>query len=262
MKKLRYFQVDSFASQTFKGNPAGVCILDEWISETEMQLIGEENNLSETAFVGPGKNGYKIRWFTPLMEVKLCGHATLAAGYVLFNYYGYQKEKVNFETEYRGIISVEKGDNLFTLNFPEDELIECEVPQSFVDGLGVKPLKCFKGKTDYLLIYKSESVIQSMSPNYETISTIDCRGVIVSAPGDNVDFVSRFFAPQAGVNEDPVTGSAHTSLTPYWANQFGKSKLSAKQISRRGGDLICEMKEDRVLISGNAVTFLEGYLYV
>ena len=259
--KLPIYQIDAFASELFTGNPAAVCPLEEWISETLMQQIAEENNLSETVFFVQNGDVFDIRWFTPENEVDLCGHATLAAAHVLFEHLGYTKNIIPFYSHRSGELSVtasEKG--VMTLNFPMDELTPMATIPEVEKALGKKPIAQFKGKTDYMLVYEHQEDIASLTPNFFLLNELDCRGIIITAPGIQHDFVSRFFAPKCGILEDPVTGSAHTSLTPFWAKQLNKTSLTAKQLSKRGGELSCELKEDRVHISGTAKTYLIGEL--
>ncbi|MEN8228406.1 MAG: PhzF family phenazine biosynthesis protein [Bacteroidota bacterium] len=260
--KLKIYQVDAFTSQVFGGNPAAVCILDEWLDDAFMQSIANENNLSETAFAVPVEQRYEIRWFTPEMEVELCGHATLATAHVLFEQLGYPTHRVEFYSIHSGRLFVEKSGDLLTLDFPADTLEEMVVPEVIVTALRKAPLKAFKGKTDFMFIYASQSDIEEMEPDFGLLAQMGGRGVIVTAMGNEVDFVSRFFAPQTGINEDPVTGSAHTTLVPYWSRVLGKKKLTASQLSTRGGDLVCENMGERVRISGHAVTYMEGEIQV
>jgi len=257
MKRIIY-QVDAFTQDVFKGNPAAVCILDQWPEEARMQRIANENNLSETAFAVPVGECYEIRWFTPEMEVELCGHATLATAHVLFKHMKYQGDLICFESIHSGRLNVKRNGELLTLDFPVDIMEEMVVPELIVTALQTPPLRAFRGKTDFMFVYASESEILSMDPDFGLLAQVGGRGVIVTAPGNDVDFVSRFFAPQTGINEDPVTGSAHTSLTPYWSKILGKKRLTARQLSSRGGELICEDKGERVEISGHAVTYLKG----
>ena len=256
--KLTIYQVDAFASEVFKGNPAAVCICDQWPEREWMQTVANENNLSESAFAVPAGDCYEIRWFTPEVEVDLCGHATLATAHVLFNHRGFTGERVCFDTLHSGRLTVSRSGDMLTLDFPADVPEEMVVPELIVTALEKPPLKAFRGKTDFMFIYANQSEIENMMPDFGLLAKVGGRGVIVSSLGDEVDFVSRFFAPQTGINEDPVTGSAHTTLTPYWSKVLGKKVLTARQLSRRGGDLICEDNGDRVLISGRAVTYLVG----
>ncbi|MDH3382030.1 MAG: PhzF family phenazine biosynthesis protein [Flavobacteriaceae bacterium] len=260
--KLKIFQVDAFTNQVFGGNPAAICVLESWISTKLMQQIAAENNLAETAFIVKKEDFYEIRWFTPKVEVDLCGHATLATAHVLFNHFNTQVNQLNFYSPLSGNLSVKKENEFLTLDFPTDILNKIETPHVLIDALGEKPIESWKGKTDFMLVFKNQEEIENFSPNFPLLETVGGRGVIVTAKGNNVDFVSRFFGPQVGINEDPVTGSAHTTLIPYWSQILGKTKLTAQQLSERKGDLYCEYKGDRVLIAGNAVTYLIGEIEV
>ncbi|MGI9549814.1 MAG: PhzF family phenazine biosynthesis protein [Aurantibacter sp.] len=255
--KLTLYQIDAFAENLFSGNPAAVCILDAWLDEPTMQCIAMENNLAETAFLVKNPENYEIRWFTPEVEVDLCGHATLASAYVLFRFFEVDATHLEFYSPRSGILKVEKGDGGYLImDFPSDETILVDELDAIAKAIGIAPTKTIKGKTDYLLIYNSQKEIEQISPDFHLLNQLDCRGVIVSAPGDEVDFVSRFFAPQSGIPEDPVTGSAHTTLTPYWSEVLGKNKMMAKQLSSRGGDLRCEFLGERVKIAGKAVLYM------
>lgn len=259
----KIFQIDAFTDRLYSGNPAAVCILENWIEDSIMQKIAMENNLAETAFAVKNGSQYIIRWFTPELEVDLCGHATLATAFVLFSYYNLNDSYVEFFSPRSGKLKVEKGENgLLILDFPTDEINPEKPTQALNEAIGKTPVYTLKGKTDYLLIYNTQKDIEQLNPNFFLLNQLDARGVIVSAPGDSVDFVSRFFAPQCGVNEDPVTGSAHTSLIPYWSKALGKSKLSAKQLSKRGGDIYCEFLDKRVKIAGRAVPYLKGEIII
>lgn len=259
--KLDIYQVDAFASQLFEGNPAAVVPLEEWLPDTLLQSIALENNLSETAFVVQSAQGYEIRWFTPAVEVALCGHATLATAHVMFNYLGYEGNTIPFISPKSGPLPVTRNGEKYTLDFPAAPLNEVLTKNMIEDSLGIPVLEVYKGTTDYLAILENEAAVRAYKPDFETIKRSECRGIIISAPGDETDFVSRFFAPLAGVNEDPVTGSAHTMLTPYWTKKLGKAgELTAAQLSARGGRLWVELKGDRVLISGTARTFLTGVI--
>ena len=261
-KKIKLFQIDAFTDKVFHGNPAAVCVLDEWIEAEKMQKIGAENNLAETAFVVKKDNDFEIRWFTPTVEVDLCGHTTLAAAYVLYKYYNYQSKKINFHSLKSGLLSVEKDKEYFTLDFPTDNYKKVNTPQVLIDAFGITPAETYRGKTDYLLLFSTQDEIERIEPDLNLIATVDARGVIVSAPGHEKDFVSRFFGPQSGINEDPVTGSAHTTLTPVWSEKLGKTNLTAKQLSKRQGDLICELQGSRVRITGKAVTYMKGEIEI
>lgn len=260
--KIQIFQIDAFTDKVFSGNPAAVCILDRWLDKEIMQKIGAENNLAETAFVVKKESDFEIRWFTPTVEVDLCGHATLAAAYVIFKYCNYGSDKINFHSLKSGLLSVEKKDDFLTLDFPADSYEKVNAPQVLIDAFGATPIETYKGKTDYLLIFSDQNEIENLDPDISLIAKVDVRGVIVSAQGKNTDFVSRFFAPQVGVDEDPVTGSAHTTLTPVWSEKLKKKTLTAKQLSKRQGDLICEYQGNRVKITGKAVTYLIGEIEV
>jgi PhzF family phenazine biosynthesis protein len=261
--KLKLYQIDAFTNRIFQGNPAAVFIINEWLSDELMQKLGLENNLSETAFVVPKGDEYEIRWFTPNSEVDLCGHATLASAHVLFEHYNHPTDKIIFQSKSRGKLTVRKNaDATLTLDFPVDIVDKVEQPESLKKAFNINPIEYYKGKTDYLFIYSKQENIENLEPDFNLILASGERGVIVSAPGNNTDFVSRFFAPQVGVNEDPVTGSAHTTLTPVWSNKLGKTKLTARQLSKRGGDLICELVGDRVKITGSAVKYLIGEIEI
>ncbi|MFZ9010540.1 MAG: PhzF family phenazine biosynthesis protein [Anaerohalosphaeraceae bacterium] len=262
MKTQVLYQVDAFASELFSGNPAGVCILEKWLPDNIMQSVAAENNLAETAFAVPTAHGYEIRWFTPETEVALCGHATLATAHVLFNTRHPALNSIRFQSRERGILEVAKSDGWLVLNFPSDTLEEVEMPKGLAGALGGTPKACWKGLTDYMVVYETEEEIRTLSPNYHLLNQIPVRGVIVTSPGRDHDFVSRFFAPRCGVPEDPVTGSAHTTLIPYWGGKLGKTRLSAAQLSSRGGILRCELLGDRVKIAGKAITYMKAELYL
>lgn len=259
---LPIYTVDAFAEQIFSGNPAAVSPLESWLEDDLLQNIAAENNLSETVFIVKQEELYEIRWFTPLAEVDLCGHATLAAAHVLFNHLNYVGDQLLFKSRHSGILEVTKRDTTLTLNFPVDHLSAALTPDNLFEGLGKTPIEIWKGKTDYLLCYSSQRDIELLRPDFGILKNIEARGIIVTAPGSECDFVSRFFAPCVGVNEDPVTGSAHTSLVPFWAARLGKSRFKARQLSSRGGTLECELINDRVLISGKAHTYLIGTINI
>lgn len=255
------WQVDAFCREVFSGNPAAVCVTSFPLPENVMQNIAMENNLSETAFVVEDKNSYSIRWFTPVCEVDLCGHATLAAGHVLFNEIRHVQSKITFNSK-SGPLGVSYSGGLLVLDFPSDPVKECTPPQALQDGLNIKPAKCYKGRSDYMFVYEKEEDILNLKPDFAKLKEAECRGLIVTAPGKECDFVSRFFAPQAGIDEDPVTGSAHTTLTPYWSKALNKNKLEAIQLSARRGYLSCTFRGERTEISGIAVTYLRGKIEV
>ncbi len=260
--KQKIYQVDAFTAEVFGGNPAAVCPLDKWLSDELLQKIAMENNLAETAFYVKKDNVYEIRWFTPTVEVDLCGHATLAAAFVLFNNEGHVGNEINFFSHRSGKLNVCKKGEYLTLNFPTDVFEKAELSDILTAGFNIKPKEAYKGKTDYMFVFENEKEIKELVPNFEKINKIDVRGVIVTAKGNNVDFVSRFFAPQSGINEDPVTGSAHTTLTPYWSKQLNITELSAIQLSERKGYLNCKYLGDRVEISGLAKLYLIGEIFV
>ena len=255
--KIRLFQIDAFTDRVFGGNPAAVCPLDGWLPDTLMQQIAMENNLAETAFYVRTNGCFDIRWFTPEVEVDLCGHATLAAAYVIFNIEHFEGPVIEFGSRSGRLRALRDGD-FMTLDFPADSLVKSSAPEGLAEALGTSPLEIYKGKTDYMLVYPTAGQIENMKPNMLRIADINARGIIVTAPGDDVDFVSRFFAPQSGIPEDPVTGSAHTTLTPYWAGRLGRVALRARQLSKRGGWLRCRLAGDRVEISGQARAYMAG----
>jgi len=256
------YQADAFTSSLFGGNPAAICPLDKWLPDETMQKIASENNLAETAFFVPEGDGYKLRWFTPEFEIDLCGHATLASAHIIFTELGYTKESIHFETLKAGTLTVSRAGDKYTMDFPSRPPIVIEVPNGLVEALGGKEPKSILRSRDYFLVYDNEEDITELSPDFTALSKFDTVGFIVTARGNNSDFVSRFFAPGAGIPEDPVTGSAHCNLIPYWADKLGKNKLHAYQLSARKGELWCELKGERVLMSGNAVTYLKGEIFV
>jgi PhzF family phenazine biosynthesis protein len=258
----KIYQVDAFADELFSGNPAAVCPLEQWLSDEILQKIAMENNLAETAFYVKKGDEYELRWFTPAAEVDLCGHATLAAAFVLFNYENHHENTVHFKTIRSGILTVTKEGELLTLNFPTDELNPVGLTEELMTAFNIKPQVAFKGKTDYMLVFENEMQIREIIVNYQAISTLKARGIIITAKGDKVDFVSRFFAPAVGVNEDPVTGSAHTSLIPYWSKRLGKINLTATQLSARAGHLQCRFLNERVEISGEAKLYMIGKIFL
>jgi len=255
-RALTIYQVDAFSSRLFHGNPAAVCVTDEWLPESLMRAIARENNLSETAFAVAEEDGYRIRWFTPAIEVDLCGHATLATAHVLFYHLGLPGEAVRFDSR-SGELWVRRNEGRLQLDFPALPAKGCYAPAGLVEALGVRPLEILAAD-DYLVVLENERSVRAVRPDYRRLAELDRRGVIITSPGDDVDFVSRFFAPGAGIDEDPVTGSAHCSLAPYWAQKLGRDELRARQVSERGGELWCEVSGDRVLIAGHAVTYMIG----
>lgn len=255
--QLTLYQIDAFTDSLFSGNPAAVVILNEWIDKKLMQNIAAENNLSETAFVKKEGERFEIRYFTPLTEVPLCGHATLASSFVLFNILKIPNQSIEFVTGNKIELFVSKLDQFIELDFPVDEFFECAMPLHLEQALGIIPRKAFRGKENYMLVFDNEQQIVNAIPDFEQLKKLDAP-VMITAPGNDADFVSRFFAQNEGINEDPVTGSAHTTLIPYWSKQLKKKMLTAKQLSKRGGDLICEFAGERVKISGKAVHYLTG----
>lgn len=259
--KLDMFQVDAFASRPFEGNPAAICPLESWLDDGLMQAIAEENNLAETAFFVAENGGYRIRWFTPLTEVDLCGHATLASAWVLFNELGYQGEEIHFESN-SGPLIVGRHEVGFSLDFPAQIATPATAPNGMYAALGLPedaPQACLFNE-DYVVVLSSQQQLADLQPDFASLAKIDARGVLVTAPGEQHDFVNRFFAPQVGINEDPVTGSAFTKLIPYWSQQLGKRQLRARQISRRGGEVLCELHGDRVLICGSAAGYMQAQI--
>ncbi|MEI6277206.1 MAG: PhzF family phenazine biosynthesis protein, partial [Prolixibacteraceae bacterium] len=260
--RIPIYQIDAFSDKIFSGNPAAVCPLDFWPDDELLQNIASENNLSETAFLVRNKDIFEIRWFTPVTEVELCGHATLASAHVLLHHLDFPSDQIIFQSRYSGQLMVTKKDDLLELNFPADHLEPSLPPVGLISSIGKKPLEIWKGKKDYLLFYGSQEDIEEINPDFSALKSVQARGVIVTAAGYDCDFVSRFFAPAVGVNEDPVTGSAHTSLTPFWAHRLNQLSFDAIQLSKRGGFLHCQLSGDRVLISGKAKTFMTGDLFI
>lgn len=259
--KLKLFQVDAFTDSVFGGNPAAVCPLATWLPDHLMQAIATENNLTETVFFVKGNNSYHIRWFTPLTEVKLCGHATLASAYILFEILNENGSTIHF-TSSSGSLYVKKEPNgLLTMNFPIAKMIPCSTPQALWESLGAHPIECYKGD-DYMAVLDSEETLVGLQPDLRQMATLPVRGIIVTARGDSCDFVSRFLAPQSGIDEDPATGSAHCATAPYWAKILKKNPLSAIQRSKREGHLSCQVTEDRVHITGKAVLYMTGTIEI
>jgi PhzF family phenazine biosynthesis protein len=258
--KIPFYQIDAFSGKVFSGNPAGVCLLDQWLPNDLLQSIAAENNLSETAFLVRKEGSFDLRWFTPKVEVDLCGHATLASGYVIFEFVDLGSKHVKFMSK-SGSLSVERKDDLLFLDFPSRMPRSRQVPEGLETMLGAVPSEVLASR-DLMAVFDHESAIRDMEPDLDAISRLDAFAVIVTAPGNHCDFVSRFFAPGAGVPEDPVTGSAHCTLVPYWAERLGKKELHAIQLSKRGGELFCTDKGDRVSIGGRAVTYLSGTILI
>jgi PhzF family phenazine biosynthesis protein len=258
--KIPLYQIDAFASKVFAGNPAAVCPLDGWLEDALMQAVAMENNLSETAFFVPLDQGYHIRWFTPAAEVDLCGHATLASAYTIFTHIDSSKNEVTFQSR-SGPLTVAKQGDLLAMDFPAQPPSPCESSAPLIKALGAKPLEVLRSE-DYFVVFPSEQDVRGMDPDMGLLRKVDLRGVIVTAKGKKVDFVSRFFAPKYGVNEDPVTGSAHCALIPYWSGKLGRKDLIAHQVSKRGGELFCKDRGDRVIIAGRAVSYMEGVITI
>lgn len=261
MKRLKIYQVDAFAARLFTGNPAAVVPLQEWLSDETMQAIAAENNLAETAFFVPTSTGYHLRWFTPAVEVKLCGHATLATAHVLFSNDLVQEDDVTFDS-LSGPLTVTRQGDLLEMDFPADLVQPIDTDPEVLAMLGLAQGKCFRGSTDIMVVIDAETTLLSLQPDHGRLKHLDARGIIVTAPGGQYDFVSRFFGAPVGIDEDPVTGSAHTTLTPYWANRLGKQQMNARQVSPRGGDVRCTLAGDRVRLAGKAVTYLNGEIYL
>ena len=255
------YQVDAFTSQRFAGNPAAVCPLEQWLSDRQMQQIAAENNLSETAFFVATGKGYDLRWFTPTTEVDLCGHATLATAHVLFHHLESRQETLHFYTR-SGTLTVSRQGEQYMMDFPVDNLEPALAPRVLVEALQVEAQEVQMGREDYLVVVASEAEVRALQPDFRQLKNVRSRGVIVSAPGEEADFVSRCFFPNYGVDEDPVTGSAHTTLIPYWAERLSKQELSARQLSSRGGALSCTMLGERVAIAGAAVTYMVGEVWL
>lgn len=258
--KLPIYQVDAFADRPFAGNPAAIVPLEAWLPDETMLNIAMENNLAETAFFIPNGDGYDLRWFTPSVEMDLCGHATLASAYLIFEVLGTDQSILRFQTK-SGELTVEKADGKYVLDFPSRPGKPVEAPAALIEAIGATPKEVYKSR-DYMLVYESEADVLAIKPDFNSLMKLDAHAVIVTAPGDTSDFVSRFFAPEVGVPEDPVTGSAHCTLIPYWAERLGKNDLFARQVSSRGGELHCRLEGDRVKIAGDAVLFLKGEIYV
>ncbi|HEV8591739.1 MAG TPA: PhzF family phenazine biosynthesis protein [Pyrinomonadaceae bacterium] len=260
--KLQIFQVDAFSNRPFAGNPAAVVPLDAWLPDETMKQIAAENNLAETAFFVKNGDRYEIRWFTPKVEVNLCGHATLASAHVIFNELKLESDSIRFHSDRSGELGVTKDGDKFVLDFPAYPVMERD-PVPELAAAEVPPLKYWETQGNMLiLLLDSEETVRTLKPDFHKLSQLPYDEVIITAKGDTADFVSRMFAPNIGIDEDPVTGAIHCSLIPYWANELGKEKLFAKQLSARGGELFCELAGDRVKIGGNATLYLKGEIYV
>jgi PhzF family phenazine biosynthesis protein len=260
LMNLDLYQVDSFTEQLFCGNPAAVVPLKQWLPDATLQAIALENNLAETAFFVSVNGGFHLRWFTPTHEVDLCGHATLASAFVLYEYLGYAHDIIRFST-LSGDLTVCRDKRGLRMDLPSRPSQQAELPDEIASAIGNKPT--WSGVcNNWLLVFENEQQVKAISPDFAWLLSVSDKNVIVTAPGDHCDFVSRFFALHVGVNEDPVTGSAHCSLIPYWAERLGKDELVARQVSDRGGDLWCRLNQDRVEIVGNCVTYLKGQIFV
>lgn len=258
--EIPYYQIDAFTSQVFSGNPAGVCFLDRWLDDQTLQSIAAENGLPETAFLVAATHDYELRWFTPKVEIDLCGHGTLASAHAVFQYTAVAAERVDFQTK-SGMLSVTRQGEFLELDFPSRRPVPCEKPDRLDEILGLSPIMTLRAR-DLMAVYETEDQIRGLKVDFGAMAGLDCFGVIVTAPGLRSDFVSRFFAPGAGIPEDPVTGSAHCTLIPYWSERLGRKKLHAFQLSQRGGELFCVDRGDRVSIGGKAATYLSGTITI
>lgn len=263
MKELRIFQIDAFTSEVFRGNPAAVCPLEEWLDDAVMTAVAAENNLSETAFFVPEGTGFQIRWFTPVQEVKLCGHATLASAFVILNELEPSRDAVQFESR-SGLLSVARDGDMLKMDFPAWPLERCDPPAELLRGLGKSPVETWSVSTDdnYYAVFAAERDVRSIAPDFELLKKLHPAGVVVTAPGERSDCASRYFAPSYGIPEDPATGSIQCGLAPYWAKRLGKSLIHSRQLSPRGADLFCEDLGERVAISGHAVKYMEGTIKI
>lgn len=255
------YQIDAFTDQLFGGNPAAVVPLDSWPSDQLMQSIAAENNLAETAFVVAEGEDFRIRWFTPGVEVDLCGHATLATAYVMYQELAYKHDQIRFQSR-SGLLTVKRESEWLTMDFPTDHFHAVEISEAIKNCTNAVILEAYRGARDFMLVLENQDALSNSSFNQTAILQLGHCGLIVTAPGDDVDFVSRFFAPAYAIPEDPVTGSSHCTLTPYWAKRLGKNNLTARQLSSRGGYLQCQLNDDRVGISGKAVMYMKGKLDV
>jgi predicted PhzF superfamily epimerase YddE/YHI9 len=259
--EIRLFQVDAFTTEVFKGNPAAVCPLENWPGDDVLQGIALENNLSETAFFVKDESYYALRWFTPKIEVDLCGHATLASAYVIFSYLEPSLEEVVFSSK-SGLLKVSREGDRLAMIFPARPPAPCSAPDILIRGLRKEPSGVLRSERDYMAVYRSQQEIEELLPGMPDLEQLDALGIMVTAPGEKADFVSRFFAPRAGIPEDPVTGSSHCTLVPYWSEKLNKKSLYAQQLSERGGELFCEDLGEKVKIAGKAVRYLEGTMFI
>lgn len=260
--KLSIYQIDAFAEKVFEGNPAAVIPLDQWMEDELMQKIAMENNLSETAYFVKTDEGFHIRWFTPANEIDLCGHATLASAYVIKNFIEPHLAEIHFSTVKAGALKVKASDGIYTLDFPSRMPISCEVPDKLIKSLGVSTFVEVLRSRDYFIVLPDEEAVKNIEPDFSMMAEVDTIGVIVTARGQSADVVSRCFYPGLGIAEDPVTGSAHCNIVPYWSEKLHKTKLFCRQLSARGGDLQCELQGDRVLMSGKCVLYMTGEIDV
>ena len=258
--KLDVFFVDAFSSELFSGNPAAV-IFSDLNDDVLMQKIAAENNLSETAFINIENDVNHIRWFSPTTEVNLCGHATLASAFIYFNYIDTSKTEISFQSA-SGVLKVTNASDKYELDFPKDNFKQVDQIQAVFTATGLKPIETYIGDINMLAIYENEEQIKAIEPDFQNLAKLEGQGLIISSPSDDFDFVSRYFCPKYGINEDPVTGSAHTTLIPYWSNKLNKTILHAKQVSSRGGELFCKNLEQRVLIAGDAKLYMKGELKI
>lgn len=254
--ELKHYQIDAFADKPFEGNPAAICPLKEWLPDETMQAIASENNLSETAFFVPTEDGYRIRWFTPTCEVDLCGHATLASAWVLFKHLDYTGDRISFQSR-SGLLTVERRQDWLEMDFPSQPPQACDIPPAIPSAFGMKPAACLRNQ-DYIVVFDDEANVIGARPDIAALRDLDLRGVAITARSNSHDFVTRFFAPKHGIDEDPVTGSAFTQLAPYWSGVLGKARLSARQVSIRGGNVECLLAGDRVKIRGKAASYMTG----
>ncbi|MCU1303565.1 MAG: phenazine biosynthesis protein PhzF family [Candidatus Sulfotelmatobacter sp.] len=260
---LSVFHVDAFTNKPFGGNPAAVCPLTEWLDDDLLRAVALENNLSETAYLVPRGDRYDLRWFTPCCEVQLCGHATLASALVVMQTLAPGVDSVRFETRFSGRLTVVREDDLLAMDFPRKPPWECpNPPEGLLQGLGSAPRNVIQIEDNYFAVFDREEDVRRIRPDLRMLEKLHPAGVAITAPGEDSDFVSRYFAPSYGIPEDPVTGSTHCSLAPYWSEKLGKSSLHARQVSQRGGELWCELRADRVIIKGNAVLTLRGQLTI
>jgi PhzF family phenazine biosynthesis protein len=259
-KSIPYFEVFAFTRRMFAGNPAGVCLLEEWLPNEQLQAIAAQNDLPETAFLIEREEFFDLRWMTPAVEVELCGHATLAAAHVLFHHFDYAGTAIRFQAQ-SGELKVERADDRLVLDFPSRPAKEAAPNEKLSAALGTQPHQVLHDR-DYFAVFASQREVAAINPNLELLAQLDAQGVVITAPGDDCDFVSRYFAPAAGIPEDPVTGSTHCTLIPYWSQRLGKRNLFARQISERGGELFCEDRGERVGIGGEALTYVEGTIHL